>query len=64
MSDDTFKHCRFATEENIAMMSNNFTLPARLAKASDWQKQQSQQQAHGLSEQASERLKYHPPSKP
>ena len=45
MSDETLKHGRYATEDDIAMMSNNFTLPGRLAKkAADWQKQQSQQQ--------------------
>jgi len=52
------------TDEDIANMSNNFTLPARLAKkAADWQKSQKQRQAQKSSQQDSEYREYSRPSK-
>ena len=43
MTEYKIKNSRPATDEDIANMSNNFTLPARLAKkAADWQKKQEQ----------------------
>jgi len=58
------KNSRPMTDEDIANMSNNFTLPARLAKkAADWQKSQKQRQAQKSSQQDSEYREYSRPSK-
>ncbi len=63
--DNTLKHGRFMTENDIAAMSSAFTMPSRLAKrVLDLQKPQAPLPEPDPSEPAPVRHQFRPTSKP